>query len=139
MVEIFPIQTVKIQPSQLYISEQKLQKIQNRLDSMKPMLEEPIPIKNLHGKTIFVDGHTRALALYLLDKKTIPVYWEYEELDWEAYEVCVQWCLDEGIHTVLDLLPRIVPHEEYVKLWYRRCDKLHHDLEMKRNNFTTPS
>ena len=131
MVEIFQMEILNIQPSQLYISNQKLQLIQETINPEDPKLEEPIPIKNLNGKTIFVDGHTRAVALHLLGEKTIPVYWEYEELDWNMYEVCVQWCLDEGVHSIIKLANRIVSHKDYELLWYKRCDDLHSSLQQQ--------
>ncbi|MHA1111878.1 MAG: hypothetical protein ACTSRE_12295 [Promethearchaeota archaeon] len=120
---------LNIHPSQLYISNQKLQLIQETLNPEDPRLVEPIPIKNLNGKTIFVDGHTRAVALHLLGQKTMPVYWEYEELDWNMYEICVQWCVDEGVYSIIELANRIVSHEEYKILWYKRCDDLHSSLQ----------
>jgi hypothetical protein len=129
MVEIFFKDVLSIQPSQLYISEKKLKEIQLSLNSNDPHVKEPIPIKNIDGKTIFVDGHTRAVAIYLLGQKTIPVYWEYEELDWELYKVCVQWCIDENIHSIEDLAKRIIPQPQYEQLWYKRCDELHVFLE----------
>ncbi|MHA1452098.1 MAG: hypothetical protein ACTSRD_04480 [Promethearchaeota archaeon] len=129
MVEIFQMKILNIHPSQLYISNQKLQLIQETLNPEDPRLVEPIPIKNLNGKTIFVDGHTRAVALHLLGQKTMPVYWEYEELDWNMYEICVQWCVDEGVYSIIELANRIVSHEEYKILWYKRCDDLHSSLQ----------
>lgn len=129
MVEIFDVEITSIHPSQLYISEKKLREIQDSLNPKDPTLEDPIPIKELNGRTIFVDGHTRAVALHLLDQKTMPVYWEYEDLDWNMYEICVQWCVDEGIHSIRDLANRIVSHEDYKLLWYKRCDDLHSSLQ----------
>jgi hypothetical protein len=129
MVEILNVEITSIQPSQLYISEKKLHEIQNSLDPDNPVLEDPVPIKNLNGKIIFVDGHTRAVALHLLGKKIMPVYWENEELDWNMYEICVQWCMEEGIHSIVDLINRVVSHEDYKVLWYQRCDDLHHSLK----------
>ncbi|TFG21424.1 MAG: hypothetical protein EU530_00280 [Promethearchaeota archaeon] len=132
MVEIFQVEITSIHPSQLYISKQKLQDIQNSLNPEYPSIKDPIPIKELNGKTIFVDGHTRAVALHLYGQKTMPVYWEYEELDWEMYEICVQWCADAGIHSVVELASRIVSHEEYKIVWYKRCDDLHSSLHQSR-------
>jgi len=122
-----------IRPSQLYISKQKLNNIQISLNLANPMLDNPLPIKKLNGRIIFVDGHTRAVAFYLLNQKTVPVYWEYEELDWEMYEVCVQWCIDEKILSVEELSQRIIPHTEYEQLWYKRCDELHASMEKQRS------
>ena len=133
MVEIFHVEIMSIHPSQLYISEKKLQEIQESLNPKNPILSEPIPIKELNGKNIFVDGHTRAVALHLLGHKMMPVYWEYEELDWNMYEICVQWCVDEGIYSIRELTNRIVSHDDYKILWYKRCDDLHTSLERQDN------
>jgi len=81
-----------IQPSQLYISSEKLSEIMKTFDSARSESIEPIPIKKLGNDIVFVDGHTRAFAAFLHGFSKIPVYWETEELDWDAYEICVKWC-----------------------------------------------
>jgi len=121
-----------IQPSQLYISSKKLDSIMKSLEQGKSALVEPIPIKKLGNQVIFVDGHTRALAAFLLDLSAVPVYWEDEELDWEEYEICVEWCKKEGIHTISDLKHRIVSHRDYQVLWLNKCRKMQQDLEARR-------
>ena len=122
----------EIQPSQLYISSEKLHEVMKTFDPNKPESIEPIPIKKLGKEIIFVDGHTRAFAAFLHDLSEVPVYWEDEELDWDAYEICVGWCKKEGIHTIADLKNRVVPQKDYEVLWYRRCEKMQQDLETKR-------
>jgi len=44
-------------------------------------------------------------------------------LDWDAYKICVEWCKMERIQTIADLKNRVVPRNEYEKLWYERCEK----------------
>jgi len=53
-------------------------------------------------------------------------------LDWEAYEICVKWCREEGIYTIADLKDRVISHQEYKKLWYDRCSKMQNNLKQKR-------
>ena len=84
---------MSIQPSQLYINEDKLSKILKDKEEQ----ERVIPIKKLNDKIIFTDGHTRALTAFLSGKKQIKVVWEDEEFDWEAYQICVDWCIKEEI------------------------------------------
>ena len=89
MAKSFPMNLDGIQPSQLCISTEKLAKIMKAFDRSSHRSLEPIPIKKLPGDTIFVDGHTRAFATFLHGQLEVPVYWECEELDWEAYRyVC---------------------------------------------------
>jgi len=106
------------------------------MENFKPLTPEslePIPVKNLGGYVIFTDGHTRALAALLSGLPEIVAYWDEDELDWEVYSVCVDWCREEGIYTIADLKDRVIPPGEYKKLWYDRCQVMQNDLEEKRN------
>jgi hypothetical protein len=58
MTKTFMIKLDKIQPSQLYISSEKPDEVMKTFDPAKPQTIEPIPIKKLGGKIIFVDGHS---------------------------------------------------------------------------------
>jgi hypothetical protein len=98
---------------------------------------EPIPIKALRDRIVFVDGHTRAFAAFLHDISEIPVYWEDEELDWDAYKICVGWCRKEGIRTIANLQDRVVSQKDYETLWYRRCKEMQEDLEKRRRKKNT--
>ena len=131
MTRMFLMELGKIQPSQLYISSGKLKSVMKNFAS-KPSLMEPIPVKKLGDRTIFVDGHTRALAALLHRFPNVLVYWEDEELDWEEYKICVGWCLEEEIYAIADLKNRVVSHQEYEKLWYAKCAKMQKELEERR-------
>ncbi len=131
MTEIFLMGLDEIQPSQLYISSRKLKSVMKNF-ATKPSLMEPIPVKKLGHRIVFVDGHTRAFAAFLHRFPKVSVYWEDEELDWEEYEICVGWCLEEKIYTIDDLKNRVVSHQEYKKLWYERCARMQKELEADR-------
>jgi hypothetical protein len=103
MIKKFMMKLNEIQPSQLYINSEKLSLVMKTFDSNNPELMEPIPIKELGNKIVFVDGHTQAFAAFLHNFSEVPVYLEDEELDWDAYEICVEWCRKEQIHTIADL------------------------------------
>ena len=124
----------EIQPSQLYINSEKLSIILKTFDSVNPKLIEPIPIKKLGNEIVFVDGHTRAFAAFLCGFSEVPVYWEDEELDWDAYEICVRWCKEDGIHTIADLKNRVVSQKDYEILWYARCKEMQQDLIKRKHN-----
>ena len=134
MTKAFLMKLDEIQPSQLYISSKKLNTVLRSFPS-EPTYIEPIPIKKLGDDVVYVDGHTRALAAFLRGFSETIVYWEYEKLDWEAYEICVKWCKDEGIHIIADLKDRVISHQQYEKLWYARCDEMQKDLEHARAQF----
>jgi len=119
----FEIDIAKLQPSQLYVCDEKLAEVERSLAPGEAL--DPVPVKRLDGRLVLTDGHTRALAALRRGDRTIPVCWETGDLDWEAYRICVKWCLDEGIQTAADLRDRILPGEEYETLWIERCQAMH--------------
>ena len=122
----------QIQPSQLYINQERLSEVIVALDQLKPDLIKPIPVKKLGEKIVLTDDHTIALAAFLRGVSEVRVYWEEDELDWNAYEICVQWCEKEGVRTIADLKNRVVSPKEYEALWVNRCKKMQQELEAKR-------
>jgi hypothetical protein len=129
MSRTFRMALDRLQPSQLYISADKLHKV---LEGTEP--GEPIPIKQLGRHLIMTDGHTRAFAAWSRGQSAVTVVWDEDELDWEAYEICVQWCEQEGIQTIADLEDRVVDGETYQTEWLDRCAAMHHKLEGRRKS-----
>jgi hypothetical protein len=129
MNEVFVLRLDEIQPSQLYISEVKLARVQQ-----EPGLLEALPVKRLAGRVVLTDGHTRALAAWLAGRSRIDVYWDRDELDWQAYEICVAWCDEAGIRTVADLAGRVVSPGEYEVLWLQRCARMQRALAEGRES-----
>jgi len=128
MTKTFMMKLSEIQPTQLYISSEKLSETMKTFNPNKPESIEPIPIKKLGKQTIFVDGHTRAFAAFLQNLSEVPVYWEDEELDWDEYKICAAWCKKEQIRTIADLKDRVIPQKDYEVFWYHRCEKTQQDL-----------
>ncbi len=121
-----------LQPSQLYISREKLTKVQSMFDFFKPTEISPIPIKDLDGLRVMTDGHTRALAAYFAGLTKVLTYPDPDALDWEAYRICVAWCRDANIYSIADLAERVVSPQDYERLWYDRCRQMQSDLADKR-------
>jgi hypothetical protein len=71
-------------------------------------------------------------AAYLAGLTYVPTYDDPDDLDWEAYQICINWCQAEGIHSVADLAGRVVNAEDYEHLWYDRCRMMQADLAKKR-------
>jgi hypothetical protein len=130
--EVHLISVCDLQPSQLYISQEKLSKVQHGFDPKNPHRIEPIPYKDLEGLMVMTDGHTRAFAAYLAESAAVPAYVDPDDLDWEAYQICVAWCHAEGIYSIADLAGRVVSAEDYGRLWYDRCREMQNELAEKR-------
>ena len=131
--DTFTLDILSIQPTQLYISEDKLKAICCWIGTENNYQYDPIPIKRINDNIIFVDGHTRAFALYKLGIREIIVEWEPEEWDWEAYQICVDWCVESNIKSIADLDNRIINGADYESLWHDRCRNMQSQLEIKRN------
>ena len=52
-----------IQPSQFYISGEKLRRVLTWFDPANLRNFEPCPVYEFQGKAVFTDGHTRAFAM----------------------------------------------------------------------------
>lgn len=124
MAQDFYLSIDKIQPSQLYISSLKLKNILKWFDPHDYTSYAPIPIKLLNNKIIFTDGHTRAYAAFLQGATQVKVYWDEDELDWDDYQIYVDWCKEADIHTIKDLQSRILKPEEYEVLWIQKCKEM---------------
>jgi hypothetical protein len=130
--ESFIMEIYGIQPTQLYISSKKLARVIEVIGRSPPFEYEPIPVKELNGRVVYSDGHTRAFALHRLGVTEIQCCWEDTALDWDEYEACVGWCLAEGIKTIADLDGRVVGPDEYKRLWLDRCAGMQKEMENKR-------
>lgn len=64
MPKTFMMKLNRIQPTQLFISSEKLSEVMKTFDAANPASIKPIPIKRLKNK-IILDGHTRAFAAFL--------------------------------------------------------------------------
>ena len=122
----------QIQPSQLYVSAAKLARVQAAVDPRGPASLGPLPVVMLGDQVVLTDGHTRALAAFLAGLEEVPTCWDEDELDWEAYRVCVRWCREAGVHSVADLAERVVDLEAYERLWRGRCAEMHRALARVR-------
>jgi len=92
----------------------------------------PIPVKELGDQVVNTDGHPRAFAAFMCGFSEVRAFWGEDELDWEAYEICVERCKKEGVRTAADLKNRVVPPEQYRTLWLKRCREMQQEVEARR-------
>ena len=138
MTSEFVTTLTEIQPSQLFISSERLSRVREGSDPLKTQALQAIPVKRLGDRVVFTDGHTRAFAAHEAGLSEVRVFWDEDELDWEAYEICVRWCQEAGIHTIADLRDKVVSSEEYDILWLKRCEEMHQWLEGRRGKDAGP-
>lgn len=135
MKKSFPMKLCNIQPSQLYISEEKLKKVENYLESVDLKKIDPLPIKKIGKNIFFVDGHTRAFALYKKGIQEIEVYWDEDDLDWILYLVCLNLCYENGIKDISNLEGRVIDKKAYKTMWLERCRKIDDNIIKKSSYY----
>ena len=110
-----------LHPTQLYLSEKKLQDIQMLYQSVELNNVDPISILAFGNCLLITDGHHRAYQALLAGRDTISVEF-YRDGGDELYHLYVQVCEERKIYSVLDLKNHILPPDEYKAKWYNWCD-----------------
>ena len=110
-----------LHPTQLYLSEKKLQDIQRLYQSAETIQVNPISILAFGDYLLITDGHHRAYQALLAGRDTISVEFDRDGGD-ELYHLYAQACEERKISSVLDLKHRILPQDEYEAKWYNWCD-----------------
>ena len=121
------IKTLRIndlQPSQFYISIEKINNIRKWFNPQDLSNFEPIPIKELNGQVVITDGHTRLVMALLSGLDSVPLVWDEDELNWDMYRECVKECKKLGITSPSNLLARIISKDEYEIKWNKWCDEM---------------
>ena len=110
-----------LHPTQLYLSEKKLQDIQMLYQSAEIINMDPISVLAFGDCLLIIDGHHRAYQALLAGQKTISAEWDKDGGD-ELYHLYAQVCEERKIYSVLDLKNYILPQDEYEAKWYNWCD-----------------
>ena len=110
-----------LHPTQLYLSEKKLQDIQMLYQSAETIQVDPISILAFGDCLLITDGHHRAYQALLAGRDTISAEFDKDGGD-EIYHLYAQACEERKITSVLDLKHRILPQDEYEAKWYNWCD-----------------
>ena len=110
-----------LHPTQLYLSEKKLQDIQMLYQSVEKPSINPISVLAFGDRLLITDGHHRAYQALLLYQDTISAEWDKDDGE-ELYHLYAQVCEERKIYSILDLKNRILPQEEYEAKWYNWCD-----------------
>ena len=110
-----------LHPTQLYLSEKKLQDIQMLYQSAETIQVDPISILAFENCLLITDGHHRAYQALLAGRDTISAEWDRDGGD-ELYHLYAQACEERMIYSVLDLKNHILAQDEYEAKWYNWCD-----------------
>lgn len=108
----------QLQPSQLYISREKLQSVASWLN-VTLAKQITLPVILIQGQYVLSDGHTRAYACWKLGMDGVFVSLDLDELDRNIYETCVHWCKEANITEISNLT--MLTQEQYEICWIKRC------------------
>ena len=115
------VKIADLHPTQLYLSEKKLQKIQFLYRSAENINLDPISILAFGNRLLITDGHHRAYQALLAGQATISAEFDRDGGD-DLYDLYAQACEERKICSVLDLKNHILPQDEYEAKWYNWCD-----------------
>ncbi|MFS9269763.1 chromosome partitioning protein ParB [Streptococcus infantis] len=118
-----------LHPTQLYLSEKKLQDIQMLYQSVKLINVDPISILAFGNCLLITDGHHRAYQALLMGQDTISAEWDKDGGD-EIYHLYAKACEERKIYSILDLKHHILPQDEYEAKWYNWCDGFNQAAEL---------
>ena len=118
-----------LHPSQLYLSEKKLQNIQMLYQSVEKHNINPISVLAYGNCFLITDGHHRAYQALLVGQDTISAEFDRDGGD-ELYHLYAQACEKRKIYSVLDLKNHILPQDEYEARWYNWCDGFNQAAEL---------
>ena len=115
------VKLTDLHPTQLYLSEKKLQDIQMLYQSVEKHNLNPISVLTFGDYLLITDGHHRAYQALLAGRDMISAEFDRDGGD-ELYALYAQACEERKISSVLDLKHRILPQDEYEAKWYNWCD-----------------
>ena len=118
-----------LHPTQLYLSEKKLQDIQMICQSAEIINMNPISVLASGDRLLITDGHHRAYQALLLGQDTISAEWDKDGGD-ELYHLYAQVCEERKIYSILDFKNRILAQDEYEAKWYNWCDGFNQAAEL---------
>ena len=110
-----------LHPTQLYLSEKKLQDTQMLYKSAETIQVDPISILAFGDYLVITDGHHRTYQALLAGRDTISAEFDRDGGD-ELYHLYAQACEERKITSVLDLKNHILSQDEYEPKWYNWCD-----------------
>lgn len=123
------VKITDLHPTQLYLSEKKLQAIQMLDQSADIINVDPISVLAFGNRFLITDGHHRAYQALLAGRDTISAELDRDGGD-ELYALYAQACEERKITSVLDLKHRILPQDEYEAKWYNWCDGFNQAAEL---------
>ena len=118
-----------LHPTQLYLSEKKLQDIQMLYQSIGKPNINPISVLAYGNCFLITDGHHRAYQALLAGRDTISAEFDRDGGD-ELYHLYAQACEKRKIYSVLNLKNHILPQDEYEARWYNWCDGFNQAAEL---------
>ena len=123
------VKITDLHPTQLYLSEKKLQAIQMLDQSADIINVDPISVLAFGNRFLITDGHHRAYQALLAGRDTITAEFDRDGGD-ALYALYAQACEERKITSVLDLKHRILPQDEYEAKWYNWCDGFNQAAEL---------
>ena len=121
--QVFWLNVAKIQPSQIYISEDKMKAISTFINDETDII---IPVAVINKNYVSLDGHTRLYYAYQKGFKKVRVL--LSDFD-PTITKFVEESTNRGVYNVSDMI--LLSHNEYLKKWYSLCDLINREKNRK--------
>lgn len=113
-VKLFQIPVLKIQPSQFYVDDEKLDAVSTFVKNSSDVI---IPVIKDENVWVSIDGHTRLMAALRYGIENVYAY----EVCGESYiKDFVKEARKRKIYCVKDML--VLPRETYEEKWIKYCE-----------------
>lgn len=112
----------ELRPSQLYIDASRLRNALEWFNCDDPTYD-PVPVLQIEDELLLSDGHTRAFLAYIAGADTLEIVPDPDqsELNIPLYRECMDWCREESVTQVADLVGRVVSQDTFQEKWVTRC------------------
>ncbi len=115
--------------SQIWLSSEKIASVEKWFRPERMDMFRPLPVHDFgNGEYTLTDGHTRTYVAYRNGVRTLPVFYDTDEVvvnpvGQMLYKADIEWCGRFGLSHISRLKNRIISGSAYRKLWIERCDR----------------
>jgi len=120
-----PVRLLALRPNNWYINREKLERVRAAWENGKQNELPPVLVTEIDGELSLIDGHSRAYAAFERGESHIGAnICELEAIEGSSalYKHIHREGSKRGIQTIADLQGRILPLEEYRRLWTGYCN-----------------
>lgn len=123
---VFRIEIEKIIPDQLTVNKEKVDRVSTWVEKPEDVVVACVEIED---KMVCIDGYSRLVVAHIKGFEYVYAYIMDDSDNMEFYKTCMEWCKDQNVFSIKDLINRIVTPEEHERLWINKCQAYFNECE----------